>query len=184
MSRRTLARAAAPALGLAIALVAVVPATAQNAPSKATLNIVGKGEFKANRYVKDGMRFGRDVTAIKSGGTLTIVNKTEAPHSFSLVKKSDLPRNMAGMEACYGPKGVCNTLAVAHGFIDPATGEEREEPTMPLVDVGKEGFGQPGDSVVLGPKSKTKVKITAKKGAQLSFLCGFHPWMLGKVDVK
>jgi hypothetical protein len=184
MSRRTLARAAVPALGLAVALAAVVPATAQNAPSKATLNVVGKPEFKVNRYVKDGMRFGRDITVVKSGGTLTIVNKTDQPHSFSLVKKSELPRNMAQMEGCFSPKGVCGKLAVAHGFIDPATGEEREEPTMPLVNVGKEGFDQPGDSVVFGPKSKTKVKITAKKGAQLSFLCGFHSWMQGKLDVK
>jgi plastocyanin len=184
MSRRTLARAAVPALGLAVALAAVVPATAQNAPSKATLNVVGKPEFKANRYVKDSMRFGRDITVVKSGGTLTIVNKTDQPHSFSLVKKSQLARNMAAMEGCFSPNGACGKLMVAHGFIDPATGEEREEPTTPLVHVGKEGFDQPGDSVVFRPKSKTKVKITAKKGAQLSFLCGFHPWMQGKLDVK
>jgi hypothetical protein len=184
MSRRTLARAAVPALGLAVALAAVVPATAQNAPSKATLNIVGKPEFKANRYVKDGMRFGRDITVVKSGGTLTIANKTDAPHSFSLVKKSDLPRNMASMEACFSPKGACGKLFVAHEAIDPATGEEREVPGKLVVNVGKDGFDQPGDSIFIAPKSKVKVKITAKKGAQLSFLCGIHPWMQGKLDVK
>jgi plastocyanin len=182
MSRRTLARAAAPALGLAVAMAAVVPATAQNAPSKATLNVVGKAEFKANRYVKDGMRFGRDVTVVKSGGTLTIVNNTDQPHSFSLVKKSQLARNMAQMEGCFG-RGPCDELAVAHGAINPETGEE-QDPTIPLVNVGKEGFDQPGDSVVFGPKSKTKVKITAKKGTQLYFLCAIHPWMQGKLDVK
>jgi plastocyanin len=182
MSRRTLARAAAPAIGLAIALVAVVPATAQNAPSKATLNVVGMAKFKANRYVMDDMRFGRDITVVKSGGTLTIVNKTDQPHSFSLVKKSQLARNMAQMEACFG-RGPCDELAVAHGAVNPETGEE-QDPTIPLVNVGKEGFDQPGDSVVFGPRSKTKVKITAKKGSQLYFLCAIHPWMQGKLDVK
>jgi plastocyanin len=182
MSRRTLARAAAPALGLAITMAAVVPATAQNAPSKATLNVVGMAEFKANRYVKDGMRFGRDITVVKSGGTLTIVNKTDQPHSFSLVKKSQLARNMAQMEGCFG-RGPCDELALTHGAVNPETGEE-QDPTIPLVNVGKEGFDQPGDSVVFGPKSKTKVKITAKKGSQLYFLCAIHPWMQGKLDVK
>jgi plastocyanin len=182
MSRRTLARAAAPALGLAITMAAVVPATAQNAPSKATLNVVGMAEFKANRYVKDGMRFGRDITVVKSGGTLTIVNKTDQPHSFSLVKKSQLARNMAQMEGCFG-RGPCDELALTHGAVNPETGEE-QDPTIPLVNVGKEGFDQPGDSVVFGPKSKTKVKITAEKGTQLYFLCAIHPWMQGKLDVK
>ena len=163
-------------------MAAVVPATAQNAPSKATLNVVGKSEFKANRYVKDGMRFGTDITAIKSGGTLTIVNKTDQPHSLSLVKKSQLAKNMAQMEACFG-RGPCDELAVAHGAIDPETGEQ-QDPTVPLVNVGKAGFDQPGDSVVFAPKSKTKVKITAKKGAQLNFLCAIHPWMQGKLAVK
>ena len=184
MSRRTLARAGVPVLGLAVALAAVVPATAQNAPSKATLKAIDKSEFKANRYVQDGSRFDRDVTVIKAGGTLTLVNKTEAPHTFSLVKKSDLPRNLAGMEACFSPKGACGKLAVAHEAIDPATGEEREEPGILLVNVGKEGFDQPGDSIFLAPKSKEKVKITAKKGAKLSFLCGIHSWMQGTLEVK
>lgn len=182
MSRRTLARAAVPALGLAVALAAVVPATAQDASSKATLNVVGMAQFKANRYVMDGMRFGRDITVIKSAGTLTIVNKTDQPHSFSLVKKSQLARNMAQMEGCFG-RGPCDELAAAHGAINPETGEQ-QDPTKPLVNVGKDGFDQPGDSVVFGPKSKTKLKITAKKGTQLYFLCAIHPWMQGKLDVK
>jgi plastocyanin len=182
MSRRTLARAAAPALGLAVAVAAVVPATAAQAPSKATVKAVGKVEFKPNRYVKDGMRWNSDVTVIKSGGTLTIVNKTDQPHSFSLVKRSQLPRNMAQMEGCFGP-GPCDELAVAHGAVDPETGEERD-PTIPLVNVGKEGFDRPGDSVVFGPNSKTTVKITAKKGTKLYYLCAIHPWMQGKLDVK
>jgi hypothetical protein len=183
MSRRTLARAAAPALGLAVAVAAVVPATAQNAPPRATLKAIDKSAFKPNRYMQIGLRWDRDVTAIRSGGTLTIVNRTEEGHSFSLVRKSQLPRNFAQMEACFSPNGACGKLGVAHGAIDPATGEERE-PTIPLVNVGKEGFDQPGDSIALAPKSRTKVKITAARRTQLYFLCAPHPWMQGKLDVR
>jgi plastocyanin len=182
MSRRTFARAAVPALGLAVAVAAVAPAVAAPAPSKATLKAVGKVEFKPNRYVKEGMRFDKDVLTIKSGGTLTLVDKTGAPHSFSLVKKGQVPRTMEQLQECFGP-GPCDDLFVAHGAIDPETGEERD-PTTPLVNVGKAGFDQPGDSVVIAPKQKTKVKITAKKGTTLYYICGVHPWMQGKIVVK
>lgn len=183
MSRRTLTRAAVPALGLALAVAAVVPATAGTASSKATLKAIDKSDFKPNRYIQVGMRWARDVTTIASGGTLTIVNKTEEPHTFSLVKKSQVPRNLAQMDACFRPSGVCGKLAMAHGAVDPATGEDRD-PTVPLVNVGKEGFDQPGDSIVFGPHSKTKVMITAKKGTQLHFLCVPHPWMQARLDVE
>jgi plastocyanin len=182
MSRRTFARAAAPALGLAVAVAAVAPAVAAPAPSKVTLKTVGKAEFKPNRYVKDGMRFNKDVITIKSGGTLSLVDETGQPHSFSLVKKGQLPRTMEQMEGCFGP-GPCDELAVAHGAVDPETGEERD-PTTPLVDVGKAGFDRPGDSVLIAPKQKGKVKITAKKGTTLYYICAIHPWMQGKIVVK
>jgi plastocyanin len=182
MSRRTFARAAAPALGLAIAVAAVAPAVAAPAPSKATLKTVGGSVFKPNRLVGETMRFNKDVITIKSGGTLSLVDRTGAPHSFSLVKKGQLPRNMKQVEECLGA-GPCDEFAAAHGAIDPETGELRE-PTKPLVDVGKAGFDRPGDSVVIGPKQKTTVKITAKKGTTLYYFCAVHPWMQGKIVVK
>lgn len=180
MSRRKFARTAAPALALILAAVVVVPAVAQPAPSKATLQAVGKVTFKANRYVKDGMRFNLDTVRIKQGGKLTLVDKTKQPHSFSLVKKGQLPTNMRQMENCFG-KGPCDEFAVAHGAINPETGEE-QEPTTPLVNVGKAGFNQPGDSVVIPPNGKAKVDITGAK--DLYYLCAIHPWMLGNVDVR
>jgi plastocyanin len=181
MSRRTLARAAAPALALAVAAAAVAPAVA-GGPAKAKLSIKGSPQFKANRYVKDTMRFGRDVTAISSGGKVTLINKTDAPHTLSLVKRSELPRNMSQMEDCFGD-GPCDELAVAHGAIDPVTGEEKD-PDKPLVDVGEEGFDQPGDSVIIAPKSKVTIEVTSPRGKDLYFLCAIHPWMQGKFDVK
>jgi plastocyanin len=179
MSRRKFARTAAPALALILAAVVVVPAVAQPAPSKATLTAIGKPSFKANRYVKDTMRFNLDTVRIKKGGKLTLADKTKQPHSFSLVKKGQVPTNMRQMENCFG-KGPCDDLAIAHGAINPDTGEE-QEPTTPLVNVGKVGFNQPGDSVLIPPGGKAKVDITGAK--DLNYLCAIHPWMLGKVDV-
>ena len=169
MKRRTFARAALPALGLLVAVAAVAPAVAGAAPSKATLKMVGGMVFEPNRLVGDDMRFNKDVITIKSGGTLSLVDATGQPHTFSLVKKGQLPRTMKQLDQCGGP-GPCDEVGLAHGAIDPETGEEKD-PTTPLVNAGKAGFDRPGDSVVIGPKQKGKVKITAKKGTTLNFVC-------------
>jgi hypothetical protein len=180
MSRRKFARAAVPALAMVIAAAIVVPAVAQPAPRKATLQAVGKLSFKANRFVKDGMHFNLDQVVIRRGGNLTLRDRTKQAHTFSLVRKNQLPRTMRQMENCFGP-GPCDEIAVAHGAINPDTGEE-QEPTTPLVNVGANGFNQPGDSVLIPPGGKTTVQVTGAK--DLYYLCAIHPWMLGKVDVR
>lgn len=179
MTRKRLARLTVVAVAAVVAAAIAVPAFAQTAPQKTTLRAVGKVSFKANRYVKDGMRFNRDSVTIRKGGTLTIADITKQAHSFSLVKRGQLPRTMRQMENCFG-KGPCDDLAVAHGAINPDTGEE-QEPTTPLVNVGRAGFNQPGDSVLIPPSGKTKVKITGN--GDKYYLCAIHPWMLGKVNV-
>ncbi len=132
--------------------------------------------FKPNRFIGDGMRFGRDVTVMKSRGTLTIRNKTKEPHTFSIVKKSQVPRTAKQAERCT----VCRALGMAHGV--PENGEG--PPTIPVVDKGATGLSSPAESVAFGPKQTLKVKITAKTGRTLSFLCAIHPWMQGKLAVR
>jgi len=179
MTRRKLKRLALPALVVMIAAVVAVPALAQTAPRATTLKAVGKPSFKAKRYVNDGMHFNRDAVTIRKGGTLTLVDETKAPHTLSLVKRSQLPRTMSQMESCFG-KRPCDDLAVAHGAVNPDTGEE-QEPTTPLVNVGAAGFNRPGDSTLIPPGGRTKVKITGSSDKY--DLCAIHPWMLGKVNV-
>jgi hypothetical protein len=182
MSRRTLARVAVPALAVSVAAAAVVPALAAG-PSRATLEMIDRSSFKPNRYIKDGVRFGRDVTSIRPGGKLAIVDKTRQPHTFSVVKRTQLPQNLRQMGACFSPNGICSRLAVAHGAVDPNTGEEIDPPTTPLLNVGAKGFNAPGDSVILEPGKRTTLNITAKAGKDLYFLCAIHPWMQAKLDV-
>ena len=173
---------------LAVAAVAAggvgtaIAKSAASAPLKATLTISGGSNYKINRYAQDTSRFDKDVVTIRSGGTLTIKNlMAEAPHTFSIVKKSQLPKTTRQIDACK----ECQAIATAHG-VNPD--DPNSEPTKPLVDVGQAGFGEPGDSVVTFPKgapsSTVKVKITAKKGSTLNFMCGVHGWMQGKVLVK
>ena len=178
MSRRKPVACAAIALG-AFTTLAASPATADaQAPRKATLSAVGGTEFKVNRYVADTMRFNKDRVTIRSGGTLTVRNRTEAPHTFSLVKRGDLPRNFAQVEKCFGEGGACAEIAAGHGVTSPES-----EPTNPLVEVGGAGFDVAGDSAIF-MEDPLKLKITAAKGQNLSYICIIHPWMQGRVAVR
>jgi hypothetical protein len=49
---------------------------------------------------------------------------------------------------------------------------------------GAAGFDQPGDSILLMDRKPQKIKITAKKGSTLYFICGLHPWMQGTIKVR
>jgi plastocyanin len=180
-SRKIAARlpAVAALAATAVAVPALAEAESAAPKQKANLDVKGGMVFKPNRMVGDTMRFGRDVTTIRSGGTLTIRNRTEAPHTFSLVKRSQVPRNARQMEACFA-NGACADFMKAH----EASEEDEGPPKKPLVDVGAEGFDRPGDSIFFAPKGKTTVKITAKKGTTLSFICVPHPWMQGTLKVR
>src|SRR5215210_2740341 len=172
MSRRKLARMAIGATAVLVAAALAVPALAA-APRNATLKTVGAVKMTPNRGITDSMHFKRDLTTIQTGGKLTLVDRTRAPHTFSLVRAGQVPKNLRGVDACFG-KGPCDEIAVAHGAINPDTGEE-QEPTTPLVNSGKAGFNKPGDSVLIPPGGRTSVKVTAGAGSTLSAICAIHP---------
>jgi hypothetical protein len=181
MSRRKLRRPLVAALAL-LALVAIaVPAIAgaPKAPSRATQATVGGVKFVPNRSIADTMHFKKDEIDVRKGGKIVIRDKTKQAHSFSLVTKKQVPKKAAQVDACF-EKGPCGELAVKHGAVDPNTGEE-QEPTTPLVNAGKAGFNQPGDSVLIPPGGKVTVDVTG--GKDMYYICAIHPWMLGKIDV-
>jgi plastocyanin len=178
MSRRKYAPVGIAALAAIVAVAVAVPALAGGPPSRATQRIVGGVKFVPNRMIADTMHFKKDRINIARGGRLTIVDTTKAPHSFSLVKKSQVPRRAAGVDACF-EGGVCGKLAVEHGAVNPDTGEE-QDPTTPLVNKGKDGFNQPGDSVLVPPGGRTSVRVTS--GGPLYYICAIHPWMQGAIN--
>jgi hypothetical protein len=180
MSRHKFARPALGAVAILVAAALAVPALAA-APRNTQLKAIGGAKMIPNRSITDSMRFSRDVVTIQTGGKLTLIDRTKAPHTFSVVKRGQVPANLRQMDACFG-KGPCDDLAVAHGAINPDTGEE-QDPTTPLVNVGKDGFNTPGDSVLMPPGGKTSVRITAAAGSTLNMICAIHPWMQNKVKV-
>src|SRR4051794_19566304 len=89
-------RIAAGVAGLCLAVGASGVAVAATGAAPKNLTIKEAQTFKAvpNRYIQDGLRWDKDVYKVKSGGTITVVNNKngEGPHTFTVVKKKDLPR--------------------------------------------------------------------------------------------
>jgi hypothetical protein len=170
---------------LVLALVAVggtAVAKSKKAPNNATIQAKGKSssKFKLNKFFlfRDGAHFAPGVVLVRSGGTLTLKNRTGEPHTFSFVNKSDQPRTKRKVENCGAPGTICETISNAHQV------DQNGNPAKPLVEVGPAGFDEPGDSTVLNPKSTQKVNLTAAKGKTLYFICGIHAWMQGVLKVR
>jgi plastocyanin len=180
MSRRKYARAGLAAAVAVVAAAIAVPALAATPPASVTQQTVGGPKFVPNRLMADTVHFKLDRIAIKNGGTVTLVDKTKAPHTFSLVKRSQVPTSARAVDGCF-EKGPCRQLAIDHGAVNPVTGED-QDPTEPLVNKGKAGFNQPGDSVLIPPGGKVKVKVTS--GQSLYYICAIHPWMNGAINGK
>jgi plastocyanin len=177
------------AVTLSVALGAGGVAVAANkaaAPSKATIKVSQKVKMKPNRYIQDGLRWDKDVYHVRSGGTLHIVNTvaTEGPHTFSVVKKNELPRTAAQTNNCK----ICFKIAQELG-VNP-----NDENSPPQFQYAENGVGtntppnvdRPGDTGLTGQGKKGEsitLKVTAKKGTTLYFLCAIHPWMQAKVIV-
>jgi hypothetical protein len=183
MPHRILTRGLVLALVLALAAIgtAVAARAPKQAPKRATVLIKGGTQVKINRFIADTMRFAPGVTVIRSGGKVTVKNRTEAPHTLSLVRRSQLPRNARQVESCSpeNAKSICAQLVAAHQFAD-----DDSPPRKPVVDVGAQGFDRAGDSIVIFPKQTVKFTVTAKRGSTLHYLCGIHAWMQGSFKVR
>ncbi len=174
-------------LGL-VAGGSAVAMAAGSAPKHTTINAVTSVKFKINRYAQDGTRWQNDVYTVKSGGTISIVNlaASDGPHTFSVVTKSQRPLTTKQIGACDQGSGICRTIAEEFG----ATPGANKPPKFLFVNNGKgtntpPNIDGPGDMAFIAPKQKAKVtlKVTAKPGTTLYFICAVHPWMQAKLVV-
>lgn len=155
-------------------------------PAKTTIKSTTSFKFKPNRYIQDGLRWAKDSYNVRSGGTLHVVNAdgSEGPHTFTVLAKKDVPKTAKTLFSCK----ACAKLTKAHG----ANPESEEPPTFPFLENGvgqatPPSVDRPGDSGVTGPGKKGEsidLKVTAKAGTTLHFICLIHPWMQAKVEVQ
>jgi hypothetical protein len=161
--------------------VAAAPAIAGS--SSTTLRVIGGPSLKPNRYEKDSMRFAKDVVNVNSGGRIAIRNRTGEAHTFSIVRRSEQIRNARGFGTCFAPSGRCAKVSKDHGLSEDQSGP----PAHVLVNKGRAGFNQVGDSIVFDSKGKTgsnpTIQITAARGTTLYAMCVIHPWMQTRINV-
>lgn len=151
-------------------------------PAKATVVIKGGETLKPNVVLTNTMRFVAGSVTIRSGGTVTLTNKTTDPHSLSVVKPSQVPHTILQLHNCT----ACEAILAAHGINLEGPPTHGPPPHL-VVDVGAAGFDTAGDSVVIGPQGRgpaVTFKVTAPPGTILHFVCAFHPWMQGRFLVK
>lgn len=156
-------------------------------PATANVKAIGSGTFKINRYARDGTRFNRDVYTVRAGGSVRLTNTQtdEGPHTLTVLRRKDLPRTDAQINKCgsFQGSGPCQRIAAKHQP-DEATGSFKTA----VVNAGKAGIDQAGDSIAVTPKgapgSSLKVKVSAKRGSTLYFVCLVHPWMQARLQVK
>jgi hypothetical protein len=184
--RMSLKKLTAVTVGMLVALAVVGTATAAAAaPARVTVRSTTSVKFKPNRYIQDGLRWNKDSYAVRSGGTVHVVNGdgSEGPHTFTVLKKKDVPKTIRTLFNCR----ACNTLTRAHGA-DPNT---EAPPRFPFLEngVGQQtppDLDRPGDSGVTGSGRKGEsidFHVTARAGTTLYFICLIHPWMQAEVDV-
>jgi hypothetical protein len=183
----SLKKLTAVAVASVVALCAMGVATAAGAaPARVTVRSITSFRFKPNRYIQDGLRWNKDSYAVRSGGTVHVVNGdgSEGPHTFTVLKRRDVPKTLRTLFSCR----ACAKLTRAHGA-DPDT---EAPPRFPFLEngVGQQTppqLDRPGDSGVTGSGRKGEsidFHVSARAGTTLYFICLIHPWMQSKLLVQ
>jgi hypothetical protein len=168
-------------LPLALLGLLAIPAigAAGSVPKTAHIDAAGHLSFSQGKFFKDGQHYTPAVSVVSHNGKLVIDNKTKEDHTFSLVRRGQLPATLRQANACYGPNGACNATLERHGFNDNNPQNDKLK-----VNVGKAGYDRAGDSVLLRRGKTVVEQISAPAGRNLYFMCVFHPQMQGKVRIR
>ncbi len=175
--------AATAAGALAFGLVGGPAASAEDAGTAGDAATITMN-FKRGKFSFSGAK---QVTA---GAVLRIRNSTNpksgGPHTFSLVKRSLLPKTQRQRKRCFNFKGVCGDVARAHQ-VNPKTFQVGR----PLFKAGKPGWNKvftakaAGDTWYSETVNETFSQAVSPSaaGKSLSYLCVVHPEMQGQIKV-
>jgi plastocyanin len=167
---------------LSTAIVFIVPTITTGSvaggspePAKHESNLVrllGTETFEANTLIQATFRFSPERLFPHSGESVRWIDqdKTEDPHTITVVRRSQLPTSVPEVFQCE----ACNAALDAHFSSNP--------PKV-RVNVGAPGLDQPGDSLLLLPDASIGAQVTADPGTRLYYLCSIHAWMQGKLVV-
>jgi plastocyanin len=159
------------------------PASAATAPA-ARVEVRGGDILQPGQFIKNNFRFVPRNITVNSGDVVRWVDRdrsAEEPHTVTIGRRSDLPQNIAQLDACFAPGGLCAETIEAH---DP--GLDEQPPFNIRVNRGGPGLNARGDSLLFaGPFNQAiQGRVTAPAGRTLFYLCVLHPWMQGSIAVQ
>jgi hypothetical protein len=149
---------------------------------------------------------------VHHGEWITLKDKSDDTHTFTLVQGSLLPKTVAAVNACGSLPPtlgtICAAVFAAHlpGGVPPGPMSPpypstclaiTSPATFQCIDGGvgvPNGGAFPrlntpftlttgGDSIILFPLESITVQVTAPAGTVLHFMCVIHPWMQGEIIV-
>ena len=168
------------AAALMLPMLMAAPAQA-NAPA-ATVEVRGGDVLNPGHFIKNNLRFVPHNITVHSGDLVKWVDadREQEPHTITIANKSDLPQNIAQLNACFKRNGFCTQTLLAH---DPRN--DGIPPFHLVVNKGKPGLNQRGDSLAFadGLSHSVTHRVTAPAGTTLYYMCVIHPWMQGSIDV-
>src|SRR5262245_37339497 len=167
------------------ALVAVVVATttlatsASGAPSNKSIRTMGTEDVHINSKIFSDLRFSPGNATLKSGDELTLSHddKTEEPHTLTIVDQGEAPTDTEGVFGCGEPGTLCDEVfsTVGPQIVDQSAPQ--------FINVsGGSGLDGRLDTIYL-PSGSISVPVTAPSGTTLSFFCAIHAWMQGTIKV-
>jgi plastocyanin len=174
--RRPLARWSA-RLGVlaALSLAALTLTTAAGGATDKTVQTKGDETFVPNSKIMATLKFAPGHVVVDSGDTLTLqhADKTQAPHTLSIVDADEVPTTIDEVfqcEVCEEVFGLFPGEPTASTFVNaPGTGP---------------GIDGRLDTLLVFPGESVSAQVTAPAGTTLSYLCAPHPWMQGTIVVQ
>ncbi len=119
---------------------------------------------------------------VPSGSTVAFANlsgkQSGEAHTVSVLSADRVPRTVLDVLTCGAPGTVCFDILKAH---DP--NGDQQPPFTLLVNKGKPGLDQDGDSRLLLPGATSYAKISAPAGTTLHYICAIHAWMQATISV-
>jgi hypothetical protein len=106
---------------------------------------------------------------------------------LTIVPAGQLPRTLGQVNSCAVCQHALGVSQESHGAAQAEQPDRRLGLARRSARHGRQGLAVVGDSIAIqpgGPHKQISIKVTAKAGTTLSFICAIHPWMQGKIQVS
>jgi plastocyanin len=174
-------RVARIAVVAAIALASVLAFAGASAAQDKTIHTRGTEGVHINSKIFSDLRFSPGRTTLGSGDQLTLTHddKTDEPHTLTIVRAGELPSTFEDVLNCGAPGTLCDQVFTTVGprITDPTNAQ--------FINVGGgSGLDARFDTLWLPPGTSISVPVTAPSGTTLSYFCAIHAWMQGRIVVR